>query len=170
MNSLVNWKEATDAEKPEFEKLARGGSGWRRLDPAEFPRLVGGYREKAAYGVAIVEGSTSDTGTRSDCTVVTFVGNRPEPHEGVVDQDVWVTAVHSTGMHTKVAEIQHPDYQGRTRSVSTDFWCDSDRITRLFDPLPEDRNRGPLSEIEGTVYERALENVRQAASSARTDW
>lgn len=169
-DSGLVWKDASEHEKRDFEELGRRGSGWYRLDPSEFPRLVGGYRNVAEYGVAVVEGSTGRTGTRSDCTVVTFVGNRSDAKDGAVDQETWVTAIHSTGMHTKVAEAQHADYDGRTRPVGPDLLDELDADTRRLDMLPLKRDRGPLREIEGTVYETVLEHIRGAATSASSDW
>lgn len=169
-DSGLAWKNASEDEKRDFEELGRRGSGWYRLDPSEFPGLVGAYRDVADYGVAIVEGSTGRPDTRSDCTVVTLVGNRPDAKDGVVDQETWVTAIHSTGMHTKVAEAQHADYDGRTRPVGPDLLDDLDPDTRRLDMLPLYRDRGPLREIEGTVYESVLKHVRCTATSASSDW
>lgn len=164
------WKDATGREKQDFEEIGRGKEGWRRIETSKFPGLVGGYRDVSDYAVAIIEGSTRHTGTRSDCTVVTFVGNRPDMKAGAVDQDVWVTAIHSTGMNTKVAEFQHPDYEGRTRFPGSAFWDTPNQDVRSLDSLPLVRDHGPLSEIEGTVYEAVLKDVRRAATSASTVW
>ena len=165
----ISWKDADPQQKVDVERLGRRGTGWYRLRPEDFPGIVGGYRDAAASIMAVVEGTTVEMETRSDCTVVTFVGNRLERDAGEVDQEVWVTAVHSTGMSTKVAEFQHPDYEGRTRTPTTDFWSDAEANLSSLNSLTGDRDSGPLADLAGTVYEEALKRVRDAAS-ATTEW
>lgn len=166
----IDWKRPSESEKREGERLGRLGSGWHRIDPNNFPDLVGGYREEADFAIALVEGTTVETGARSDCTVVTFIGNRQERRDRAVDQEAWVTAFHTTGMNSRVAEIQHPSHDSRSRRPGEAFWNDPNSDARQLDPLPNDRDHGPLPEIEGTVYESALDHVRPAAVSASSDW